>query len=79
MPGMNRTKSRRGQPYTALTVHGLFTIHGPVDMQILQSGRMYYTWAIQTPNIFSKLVHFFWTSIPPSGTAQTSCQHGRVF
>ena len=27
---MNRTKSRRGQPYTALTVHGLFTIHGPV-------------------------------------------------
>jgi len=30
MPGMNRTKSRRGQPYSALTVHGLFTIHGPM-------------------------------------------------
>ena len=27
--GMNRTKSRRGQPNTALTVHGLLTIHGP--------------------------------------------------
>ena len=25
--GMNRTKSRRGQPNTALTVHGLLTIH----------------------------------------------------
>ena len=27
--GMNRTKSRRGQPNTALTVHGLLTIPGP--------------------------------------------------
>ena len=26
---MNRTKSRRGQPNTALTVHGLLTIQGP--------------------------------------------------
>ena len=25
---MNGTKSRRGQPNTALTVHGLLTIHG---------------------------------------------------
>ena len=27
--GMNRTKSRRGQTNTALTVHGLLTIPGP--------------------------------------------------
>ena len=27
--GMNRTKSWRGQPNTALAVHGLLTIHGP--------------------------------------------------
>ena len=27
--GMNRTTSRRGQPNTTLTVHGLLTIHGP--------------------------------------------------
>ena len=27
--GMNRTKSRRGQPNTVLTVHGLLTVHGP--------------------------------------------------
>ena len=26
---MNRTTSRRGQPNTALSVHGLLTIHGP--------------------------------------------------
>ena len=27
---MNRTKSWQWQPKTALTVHGLFTIHGPM-------------------------------------------------
>ena len=30
MPGTKRTKSMRGQPYNALTVHGLITIHGPM-------------------------------------------------
>ena len=30
MPGMKRTMSMRGRPYTALTVHGLFMIHGPM-------------------------------------------------
>jgi len=30
MPGMNRTKYMRGHPYTALTVDGLITIHGPM-------------------------------------------------
>ena len=27
---MNRTQSKRGQPNTAWTVHGLFTIHDPM-------------------------------------------------
>ena len=30
MPCLKRTQPRRGQPNTALTVHGLFTIHGPM-------------------------------------------------
>jgi len=35
---MNRTHTRRGHPNTALTVHGLFTIHGP--MLICKYGKM---------------------------------------
>ena len=64
---MNRTKSRRGQPNTTLTVHGLFTIHGSMLIckycKVEECGKH----GLYKPYSFSKLVHFCWMSGSPSG------------
>ena len=67
--GMNGTKSRRGQRYTALTVHGLLTIHGPnlIYANIAKCKNVLNTGYINHKNSKIKLVHFSWTSIPPNG------------
>ena len=65
---MNRTKFRRGQPNTALTVHGSFTIHGPWCWYAnIAKWKNVLNMGYTNPKSFSKLVHLFWTSVPPSG------------
>ena len=74
---MNRTESRRRHPYNALTVHCLFTIHGPMlickvckVVECVKKGlynplRAVLTYSISYGRVF-----------PLVGTTQTSCQNG---